>query len=900
KRFLEDQLNERRRAQAEQARAEAETAKREAVGKHALVEELAQNNATLTEELTELAVALDRIDDEQAEVEAQSKRIAEEFLSARQRLEISGLTQVLGQVLLDRRQQLPDQRIHRKAAKKRERIIADASLHQIRFNEERRRLRDIDAYLDELTADLAPEEQAGVRDELRELAEQRKALLDQALTTENAYVRALGELDYVSDQLLETVDRYDDFLAERLLWVRNAPPIGSEVAAALPGAIAWLIWPSNWLDVAQVLLHEALASPLIWLATLIALALLWKSRAIHAAVLETATPLRRVGTDRISYTLQGLGLTVLLAAPWPLLTAILGWHLSSSLEATAFTKAVGQGALSAAFGFFSLLAFRLLCMKGGVADRHFRWSERLLQTINSNFDWALWILLPAGLLAGMVYNFPDPRYSGSLGRITLLVLMLGLAVFTARLIHPKSGVLQSYLLERPDGWVNRLRHVWFPLLVAVPLFLAVLTLVGYVYTAGTLLKSLVSELWLVLGLVVTHQVIVRWLILMHRRLALQAAIERRTEKAEEEGIGSILHVEEPEVDLASLDEQTRKLINTLLFFGALVGLWVIWSDVLPAFGIFEGVALWHHIGIVDGQERSIPVTLADVGLVLFIAAIATVAVKNLPALLEILLLQRISLSSGSRYTVKTLTGYVIVAAAALIVFSTLGLSWSQVQWLVAALGVGIGFGLQEIVANFISGLIILFERPVRVGDIVTIGDTTGVVSRIQIRATTIRNWDKQELLVPNKEFITGRLLNWSLSDTMNRIVINIGVGYGSNVPLALKLLTESAEENERVLDDPGPLVTFEGFGDNALTLVLRCYLESLDYRLAVTTELHQAINDKFQAAGISIAFPQRDVHLSTSEPLDVRVRQPSPATREASPPTTDIPPDTPAPGRSEK
>jgi potassium efflux system protein len=206
-----------------------------------------------------------------------------------------------------------------------------------------------------------------------------------------------------------------------------------------------------------------------------------------------------------------------------------------------------------------------------------------------------------------------------------------------------------------------------------------------------------------------------------------------------------------------------------------------------------------------------------------------------------------------------------------VVFTTFGFSWSQVQWLVAALGVGIGFGLQEIVANFISGLIILLERPVRVGDIVTIGDTTGVVSRIRIRATTIRNWDKQELLVPNKEFITGRLLNWSLSDQLNRVIVNVGVAYGSDVKKALSLLTAAASENPRVVPDPPPFVTFDGFGDNSLNLILRCYLESLDYRLSVASELRQAINDKFAAANISIAFPQRDVHLDTSGPLEVRI-----------------------------
>jgi potassium efflux system protein len=205
------------------------------------------------------------------------------------------------------------------------------------------------------------------------------------------------------------------------------------------------------------------------------------------------------------------------------------------------------------------------------------------------------------------------------------------------------------------------------------------------------------------------------------------------------------------------------------------------------------------------------------------------------------------------------------------VFNTIGAQWSQLQWLVAALGVGIGFGLQEIVANFISGLIILFERPVRVGDIVTVGDTDGVVTKIRIRATTIRNWDRKELLVPNKEFVTGRLLNWSLSDQMTRIVIVVGAAYGSDVDKAHELMRAAAEENENVLDDPHPVVSFEGFGDNSLTLLLRAYIDDLDLRIPTITALHKAINQKFNEAGIVIAFPQRDLHLDTNGPLHVTI-----------------------------
>jgi potassium efflux system protein len=241
--------------------------------------------------------------------------------------------------------------------------------------------------------------------------------------------------------------------------------------------------------------------------------------------------------------------------------------------------------------------------------------------------------------------------------------------------------------------------------------------------------------------------------------------------------------------------------------------------------------------------------------------------------LTIILLKRLQMSAGSRYTVVTLTRYGIGGAGVIYIADSLGFSWSQIQWLVAALGVGIGFGLQEIVANFISGIIILFERPIRLGDVVTVDTTVGVVTRIRIRATTIRDFDGKELLVPNKEFISSRLLNWSLSDPINRIILPVGVAYGSDVGLAMHLMQQAAENEPLVLAEPRVTVTFDSFGDNSLLLNLRCFVNSVDDRLTAKTRLHLAIDKAFREAQISISFPQRDVHLDTNSPLEVHLVQ---------------------------
>jgi len=880
-RQLDALQSKQRQAEAEAAQRASERAQREAEGKHPLVRKITQENADISDSLTKLTNALDGFNAKLSDVETERKRIEEDFQGAKQRLDAVGLSKALGQVLLDRRNQLPDLRQYEENIEARADEIAEATLRQIRYREEERQLRDLDHYIHELTARDHAARQPPVRAQLIEALNQRKHLIGQALAIEEDYIRQLGEINYASEQVILVAANYDDFLAERLLWVRSAPTVGLDTLVNLPSATAWLFSTEGWSEIARALTERNRNAILFWLGVAVAALLFSRTSRLKRSIRALAEPLRRIRTDRIRFTLQAIGLSLLAALPLPLLFWLLGDQLLSSVASTPFSRAFGMAFIEVAPGLYCLLAFRMLCITGGVADRHFRWSSENLKRIRRHFDWFTILSIPVALVAVSVSNHDDPLATNSLGRIALITDMIAFTVFYALLLSPEQGILKSLLAEHPQGWINRLRYLWRPIIVGSPLALAGLALMGYVYTAAILFRSLVYQTWLALALIVLHQSIVRWLILTRRRLALQAALERQaarraqseTERPESALASEVQTFEEPEPNLAALDEQTRRLINASIFFGAGIGLWLTWSDVLPAFTLFEQIELWHYTGVVDGTERLIPVTAANVGLAMMIAFVATIAAKNLPALLEIVLLQNSAVSAGARYAITTLSSYVITVGAFLLGFSTLGLSWSQVQWLVAALSVGIGFGLQEIVANFISGLIILFERPVRVGDIVTIGDTTGVVTNIRIRATTIRNWDKQELLVPNKEFITGRLLNWSLTDPQNRITIPVGVAYGCDTKQALSILSEIAQQHEQVLDDPAPLISFEEFGDNALTLYMRCYLNSLDGRIGVITDLHQAIYDRFNAEGIGIAFPQRDVHLSASNPLEIRLQR---------------------------
>jgi len=268
------------------------------------------------------------------------------------------------------------------------------------------------------------------------------------------------------------------------------------------------------------------------------------------------------------------------------------------------------------------------------------------------------------------------------------------------------------------------------------------------------------------------------------------------------------------------------------------------------------------------------ITLETLVVVIFLVSVTLAAARKLPALVELVLRARTDMTAGARYTTSTLLSYVIVGVGIVTALSALGLRWSELQWLIAALGIGIGFGLQNIVADFIGGLIILFERPIRIGDIVTVDDQVGEVSKIRIRATTIRDRDGKELLVPNKNFISGTLVNWSLSDSHMRMFISVGVAYGSDVEQALKILGEIVADNPCVLKEPEPRVMFENFGDNALELSTRFFLGEYHGWRDIVTEIRREIYKRFTDAGIVIAFPQRDVHLDTEQPIRIVVDPP--------------------------
>ena len=272
------------------------------------------------------------------------------------------------------------------------------------------------------------------------------------------------------------------------------------------------------------------------------------------------------------------------------------------------------------------------------------------------------------------------------------------------------------------------------------------------------------------------------------------------------------------------------------------------------------------------QVGQTPVSLAT--MVEFIVVITTVVLLSrlIRRLLRTRVLARTKLDVGQQYAIARIASYVVLVIGLLISAETFGVKLSSLAVIAGALGVGIGFGLQNIVSNFVSGLVILAERPIQIGDRVDLGNNTvGKVMRIGARATHVLTNDNIMVIVPNSEFINSRVVNWTHIDPRVRLRINVGVSYRSDPHLVEKLLLEIAEGNPSVLKNPVPTVVFKEFGESSLNFELRVWADDMAHRPGtLESQLNFAIWDKFKEHGIEIPFPQRDLHVK--EPIRVEVK----------------------------
>ena len=676
----------------------------------------------------------------------------------------------------------------------------------------------------------------------------------------------LFNLALVHQQLIEHVSKYRNFIDQHILWIRSTDPFGVEDWPEVVEQSKRLGSLSQWREIPIRLFDDfkehtwAYAFFLSGLLLLIAYTTKMRQTVSKSGVLAGKST-----TTSFLPTLKVLLLCILLSAPLPLIHLLLGWRLLSVADNSAFTAAIGWGLLVSARYFFPLEFFRQIARTGGLAESHFQWSQHSTSVLRTQLRWFIDLAVPCVGIYAVVANDLEWKAENTLGRVLFGALLFMASIFLINVLHPRYGALKEYLEAHAGGWTDRLKFVWYTGLCAAPLFLLGMSLMGYHYTATRLAMHLHTSFMTLIGLLLLYCLICRWLLLRRRTLILQQARQRLEEaRRRDSDAPQVATATAPvtivtEADLSQINAQTMRLVSSTLVFAAIAAVAFIWSAVLPAVGALDSVELWS----VDGAtpEEKLPVTLANLLLAIPAAVMTVVAAKNLPGLLEIALLQHLPLENAVRYAITSISRYTILILGIAMTFNSLGVRWASIQWLVAALGVGLGFGLQEIFANFVSGLILLFEQPVRVGDVITVGDTTGTVSKIRMRATTVMNFDQQELVIPNKDLVTGRLLNWTLSDSTNRMMIDVGVAYGSDTTRACQILREICLNHPNVLKDPEPTAFFEVIGDSTLQLKVRIFLASLDLRLPTRHDLLTTIHQRFADEKIELAFPTRDLNL---------------------------------------
>ncbi|MEM6707753.1 MAG: mechanosensitive ion channel domain-containing protein [Pseudomonadota bacterium] len=858
-------------AEQERARAVELTARVSRADGPATLRTWIAENQKLADELRSVAIVQRRINVQSDRVEESLERLRTLESNLTAQLERGGLANspARGASLLRQRAALNAESQTLTNLRPLQQQLAEAELRQFEL------LDAIQAAWGASTADLVATDDAELQSIATGALAQRRSLLEQLSDGYAANTERLASTSASTMELRTVRQALKRLLDGNLLWTRSAALLSPATLLTAGEQLLALSSPASLAGILSRVPLSLTTLPLI-VGILGLAAALQLSRRKHINELKAmGANVGRVQRDRMSLTFRALWLTTLMALPLPLLLALPALVLSLTNEDG---NALITTSWSLAALFLVLMFLRQSMRDQGLVLLHFRWSEPLIQRLRYWLRWLLPGFLVAVGLAHALTTGADSELASNLGRLGLIAALVLLLL---------AGT--GFYRRAPDDSAWRYPRWLALLLVAIAGALLLLSALGYHYSADLLGTRLLHTVGALIGVLYLYALTLRAFSIQERRIALDRAREKRAALLTNEPAGlqteteeGTMNVEIDRIDLQTISSQTRALARLVMVTVAVLAVAAIWADFPVVFEPLQSVPLWHITEDIDGVSVRSPVTLWHLLMAIVVAVVAWISVSNIPGTLEAAVLNRLPLSPGTGYAITSVTSYIIVIAGAVTVLQLLGAQWSKLQWLVAALSVGLGFGLQEIVANFISGLLILFERPVRLGDVVTIGDQTGVVSRIRIRATTITDWDRREILIPNKAFITERLTNWTLTDPITRAIVYVGVAYGSNVELAEQTLREIAIEHPKVLDDPTPSVLFLSFGDNSLGFELRVFVAGLGDSVAVRHDLHKAIDARFRELGIEISFPQRDIHFDP-KPLEIVLVDGKPGTGSTTP-----------------
>ncbi|WP_419193256.1 mechanosensitive ion channel domain-containing protein [Kolteria novifilia] len=827
---------------------------------------------------------------EASQAAALAVRANDRLAEMKERINQVGLTPAMGIYLREAQLDLPNLRTYHDRIRARQINMQKAEVELIRLQSTRGEVVRMRKGDDNLNSMLPPPQ--GNKDHDERLAEFRRLLgiqqeyLNRAIEQVSQYLTAMMNLDESERRLIAANQKLANYIDANILWYASAPVISTEDFRASLDALAWIVDAEEWRMRGDELRHDATDHLLLCLivgSVVVALLILnrWHCESYLALLAERASQYRCV---RFLPTAQALGLSMLIALPWPLLLWFVGWRLRAPTDVPMEAVAVAIATSHCALVLFVVLLLNAFLRPHGLVIAHFDWDASVIRRCRYRLLIAAAVGLPLIFLVDLMENVHQVMYRATLGRLAFIGLMGVFAWLAWSLFRPSHGVLRP--AEHASKLSKRLSASAFVALFLLPVAMAAISALGYVYTARRIVDELGWTIVLVLVATLLYLLALRWLMLARRRLAFEQARAERLERLEQlkkgESQGELDALtdrddeeEIPTVTLDAIDTQTRHLFRCLFLIGLGTLIWLSWSSFVPAMDRLNRIEVYPHFLQVippNASEGELSITLIEVIWAAVVSVLTVIAARNLPGLLEITILERLALQPGGRYAFSTVTSYVTVFIGASVALSLLGISWSHIQWLVAAFTVGIGVGLQEIFGNLASGLILLFEAPIRIGDVVTVEGVTGTVKRIRVRATTLLNAQRQEVLIPNKQFITSLVTNWTLSNRIVAQEVTVGISYDSDPKRARELLLSICERHPEVLDDPPPVVIFQEFGDSSLNLLLRAFVGEMADRLRIGNELNESILEEFNAAGIDIAFPRQDIMLLPQHGAEIESR----------------------------
>ncbi|MGM8852168.1 mechanosensitive channel MscK [Salinicola halophyticus] len=843
---LQEALDRQRRAESEKAVADIGEEGSAAIKAHPVLRDIQNTNRDLSNRLLEVTDRTNELIRQAIDTRSQLDRVRQVKRTLNEQIEAIRGSPLLSRILDEQRRALPD--VDQLGGLQEE--IAKTRLSQFDLVDQRDALRHPRAQAEKSLAATDIEVTPSLVDALTKLFQSRSEVLEQLDREYGSLLTVAIDLQLNQEQLAGLTTSLRGAIEEQLFWVASARPLTFGWWRDAPAIVASQVKQGAWKDALasfwQVPDLRALAVIPVLLLTA---TLLLVRRRIKVRLLNLHEQIGRLKRDTQMHTPRAILYNALLAAHGPLMLAVAGGLLR--LGSDDFAERVGESMLLLALAWGVLGWARRLLVSDGVATRHFHWSVGYVARLRRLLFWLGISLIPIILISGTAPGSQAELSSRPLFLLSLLAGLLAMSWILVRLI----------LAHVPYFGLKLFRLLLGLALALVPLVLAGLIALGYEYAALRLIGRFINSLYIFGLWILVEATVVRGLAVAQRRLAYRRAVARRRAQIQEGAEGGLEVVEEPPLDMEQVNQQSLRLSKLILFIGFTCAFYLIWSDLLEVFTYLDHVSVWE---IERGQGEAMtldPITVADVIIALITVALTMMLARNLPGLLEVMVLSRLTLKQGSAYAISSLLSYIIVGTGVVMSLGTLGVSWDKLQWLVAALGVGLGFGLQEIFANFISGLIILFERPMRIGDTITLGQLHGSVSRIRIRATTVIDFDRKEIIIPNKTFVTDQLINWSLSDNVTRVVLTYGVSHGSDLDEVHRLMRQAADENRRVLRDPEPQVFCISYGPTAFNFELRIFVNDLLDRLYASDEINRRLDRLFKEHGIRVAFNQMDVWL---------------------------------------